>query len=62
MYEEWDAFLHWVKSTELEELESHQEKVDWILCQLGGLETEPVFQDRHPADFFVSASNEVIST
>jgi len=62
MYEEWDGFLYWVKSKELEELVTYQEKVNWILCELGDLETEPVFQDRHPADFVASEGNKAIST
>jgi len=50
MYEEWDSFLYWVHSEELEELDTYQAKVDWILCELGGLDMKPVFRGKHPAD------------
>ena len=50
LYDEYEGFLQWVKSKELEEMDTYQEMVNWILCELGDLETEPVYPDRHPAD------------
>jgi hypothetical protein len=59
VYEEWDGFLYWVKAEELGDFNTYEEKVRWILCELGTLETEPVFRGKHPADAIAQAAGEV---
>jgi hypothetical protein len=50
LLDEFDEQLLWVKDEELEELETNEQKTDFILCGRGGLETEVVYMNYHPAD------------
>lgn len=50
VWNEWSGRLFWVRHKEIEELDSLEDKVNFVLCRLGGLEVEPVFHTYHPAD------------
>ena len=45
-----DGHMFWVKNKALEKEFTMEDKVDYIICRLGYLQVEPVFQDYHPAD------------
>jgi hypothetical protein len=49
IWDEWDGRLFWIKDAELENLANIEEKLEWILCELGGLEVEVIYRDCHPA-------------
>jgi hypothetical protein len=50
VWDEWDGRLLWVRHVELEELETLEEKVDFVLDGLGCFEVEPVYRTKHPTD------------
>lgn len=61
LYEEWDGFLYWVKSRELEYMDTDVQKVDYIVCAIGDLDTERVFRGNHPADMETFANGVWVS-
>lgn len=45
-----DGYMVWAKDEELEGMTDVEEKVEWVLSELWGLEVEPVWRDYHPAE------------
>jgi len=58
LYEEWGGFLNWVKSRELDYVDTDLEKIDYITCAIGNLNLEPVFRGDHPADRAEKTTND----
>jgi hypothetical protein len=50
VWSECDGPLYWVRRVEIEELATLQDKVEFILGGLGGLEVELVYRTKHPAE------------
>jgi hypothetical protein len=50
VWDEWDGRLFWARDKEIDELDTLEDEVLFVVGGLGCLEVEPVCRTHHPAD------------